>query len=74
MLAFFLVSNGRIYKFIFSDNVCILFIYRFHEVISTEWLSLLSTSIKFKYGIIKNISHYSIDAPGQGPKVKEAQW
>jgi hypothetical protein len=38
--------------------------YRFHEVISTEWLTSLSTSIKFKYCIKKRISHYSTDAPG----------
>jgi hypothetical protein len=39
--------------------------YRIHEVISTEWLTSLSTSIKLKYCVIKRISHYSIDAPGQ---------
>jgi hypothetical protein len=39
--------------------------YRIHEVMSTEWLTSLSTSIKLKYCAIKRISHYSIDAPGQ---------
>ena len=48
------------------------FKYRFHEIISTEWLTSLSTSIKFKYCIIKRISHYSTDAPGQRPQVNVA--
>ena len=39
-----------------------------------EWLTSLSTSIKFKYCIIKGISHYSIDAPGQRPQVNVAHW
>jgi hypothetical protein len=43
--------------------------YRIHEVISTEWFTSLSTSIKLKYCVIKRISHYSIDAPGQLLKV-----
>ena len=30
-----------------------------------EWLTSLSTSIQLKYCVIKRISHYSIDAPGQ---------
>jgi hypothetical protein len=46
--------------------------YRIHEVISTEWLTSLSTSIKLKYCIIKRISHYSINAPGQRLKVSVA--
>jgi hypothetical protein len=50
------------------------FKYRFHEVISTEWLTSLSTSIKFKYCIIKWISYYSTDAPGQRPQVSVAHW
>jgi hypothetical protein len=41
------------------------FKYRFHEVISTEWLTSLSTNIEFKY---------SIDAPGQWPQVNVAYW
>jgi hypothetical protein len=45
-----------------------------HEVISTEWLTSLSTSIKLKYCVIKRISHYSIDAPGQLLKVNVAYW
>jgi hypothetical protein len=32
--------------------------YRIHEVISTEWLTSLSTSIKLKYCLIKRISHH----------------
>ena len=48
--------------------------YRIHEVISTEWLTSLSTSIKSKYCLIKKISHYSIDAPGQLLKVSVAYW
>jgi hypothetical protein len=48
--------------------------YRIHEVISTEWLTSLSTSIKSKYCLIKKISHYSIDAPGQLLKVIVAYW
>jgi hypothetical protein len=39
-----------------------------------EWLTSLSTSIKFKYCIIKRISHYSIDAPGQRREVNVAYW
>jgi hypothetical protein len=44
------------------------------NVISTEWLTSLSTSIKLKYCVIKRISHYSIDAPGQLLKVSVAYW
>ena len=39
---------------------------------STERLTSLSTSIKLKYRVIKRISHYSIDAPGQLLKVSVA--
>jgi hypothetical protein len=59
------------------DNVCILSILRIHEVISTEWLTLLSTSIKFEYGIIEKNYFPPVklfDAPGPRPKVKVAQW
>ena len=48
--------------------------YRIYEVISTEWLTSLSTSIKLKYFVIKRISHYSIDAPGKLLKVSVAYW
>jgi hypothetical protein len=41
---------------------------------STEWLTSLSTSIKLKFCVIKRISHYSIDAPGQLLKVSVAYW
>ena len=47
------------------------FKYRIQEVISTELLTSLSTSMKLKYCVIKRISHYSIDAPGQPLKVSE---
>jgi hypothetical protein len=48
--------------------------YRIHEVMSTEWLTSLSTSIKLKYCPIKRIAHYSIDASGQLLKVSVAYW
>jgi hypothetical protein len=39
-----------------------------------QWLTSLSTSITLKYCVIKRISHYSIDAPGQRFKVSVAYW
>ena len=39
-----------------------------------RWLTSLSTSIKLKWCVIKKISHYSIDAPGQRLKVSVAYW
>jgi hypothetical protein len=52
----------------------ILWRYRFHEVISTEWLTSLSTSVEFKYCIMKRISQYSTDAAGQRPQVNVVYW
>ena len=37
-------------------------------------LTSLSTNIKFKYCIVKRISLYSINAPGQRPHVNVAYW
>jgi hypothetical protein len=47
---------------------------KYPNVNKEEWLTSLSTSIKSKYCLIKKISHYSIDAPGQLLKVSVAYW
>jgi hypothetical protein len=46
------------------------------NIVSTKLFpqSVLSTSIKLEYCVIKRISHYSIDVPGQRLKVSVAYW
>ena len=46
--------------------------YPIYEGVSAELLTSLSTNIKLKYCVIKGISHYSIDAPGQLLKMSVA--
>jgi hypothetical protein len=54
-----------------------IILWRNLNIVSTKLfphLTSSSTSIKFKYCIIKRISHYSIDAPGQRRQVNVAHW
>jgi hypothetical protein len=61
--------HGRIWQFAYKENVrCTRLMQRSLQVVITS----LSTSIKLKYCVIKRISHYSIDAPGQLLKVSVA--
>jgi hypothetical protein len=77
--------HGRFWQFVYKENVrCTRLMQRSLQVVirqmfvlcsmSTEGLTSLSTSIKLKYCVIKRISHYSIDAPGQLLKVSVAYW
>jgi hypothetical protein len=68
--------HGRFWQFVYKENVrCTrLMQHSLQVVISTEWLTSLSTSIQLQYCVIKRISHYSIDAPGHRLKVSVAYW
>jgi hypothetical protein len=69
-------AHGRLWQFACKENVrCTRLMQRSLQVVMRpEWLNSLSTSIKLKYCVIKRISHYSINAPGQLLKVSVAYW
>jgi hypothetical protein len=69
--------HGRFWQFVYKENVrCTRLMQRSLQVAIRQMFVLCSLKIEltFKYCVIKRISHYSIDAPGQLLKVSVAYW